>query len=77
MVIQHPSHVFRHAHGVERGFSIECRFCQRLSPPSPDMHHAVEKAYSAGFSTVVGVARFEARYWRCPVCARAQARQPV
>jgi hypothetical protein len=73
VIVQHPTQTFKIAYGgVERGYCIECSYCQRLSPAGQDMHHAVEKGYSAGYSTVPGDTHFDPRRWRCPVCASKQ-----
>jgi len=73
MIVQHPTQTFKGPYGgVEHCYCIECKSCQRLSPTGNDMHQAVEKAYSAGYSTTTGSNRFDPRLWLCPVCASKQ-----
>jgi hypothetical protein len=47
---------------------VKCSFCGRLAPVGNDMHQAVEKAYSAAYSTIPGTTRVDPRRWSCPGC---------
>lgn len=74
MIVQHPTQTFKSTFGgVEHCYCIVCSLCQRFAPTGNDMHQAVEKAYSAGYSTTAGATRLDPRHWRCPVCASKQS----
>lgn len=68
MLVQHPTLTFKGFQGTEPCYCVKCSFCGRLAPVGNDMHQAVEKAYSAAYSTIPGTTRVDPRRWSCPGC---------
>lgn len=68
MIVQHPTLTFKGTHGLEPCYCVKCGFCSRLAPVGHDFHQAVEKAYTAAFSTVSGGTLVDPRVWSCPAC---------
>lgn len=68
MIVQHPTLTFNGFQGPEPYYCVKCTFCPRLAPGGRDMHQAVEKAYTAAYSTIPGETRVDPRLWSCPSC---------